>query len=133
MIKYIDEFIKLAENKEVSKEEMLTKISFFQHERLIHLLVTLFYALFTIFFFALISVSWIFVIPTVPLFVFLICYILHYFKLENRVQYLYKLYDNLVSKKGKKDWKILFILPKNRDFRQYPSLFGGWLRWNQGV
>ena len=28
MIKYIDEFIKLAEKKEVSKEEMLTKISF---------------------------------------------------------------------------------------------------------
>ena len=73
MVKYIDEFIKLAEEKKVSKEEMLTKISFFQHERLIHLLVTLFYALFTIFFMALISVSWIFVIPTVPLFVFLIC------------------------------------------------------------
>ena len=103
MVKYIDEFIKLAEEKKVSKEEMLTKISFFQHERLIHLLVTLFYALFTIFFMALISVSWIFIIPTVPLFVFLILYILHYFKLENRVQYLYKLYDNLISKKGKKD------------------------------
>ena len=95
MIKYIDEFIKAAEKKKVSKEEMLTKISFFQHERLIHLLVTLFYALISLIFLALISISWIFIIPTIPLLVFLICYILHYFKLENRVQYLYKLYDKL--------------------------------------
>ena len=95
MIKYIDEFIKAAEKKKVSKEEMLTKISFFQHERLIHLLVTLFYALISLIFLALISISWIFIIPTIPLLVFLICYILHYFKLENRVQYIYKLYDNI--------------------------------------
>lgn len=95
MIKYIDEFIKAAEKKKVSKEEMLTKISFFQHERLIHLLVTLFYALISLIFLALISISWIFIIPTIPLLVFLICYILHYFKLENRVQYLYKLYDKI--------------------------------------
>ncbi len=95
MIKYIDEFIKAAEKKKVSKEEMLTKISFFQHERLIHLLVTLFYALISLIFLALISISLIFIIPTIPLLVFLICYILHYFKLENRVQYLYKLYDKI--------------------------------------
>lgn len=95
MIKYIDEFIKAAEKEKVSKEEMLTKISFFQHERLIHLLVTLFYALISLIFLALISISLIFIIPTIPLLVFLICYILHYFKLENRVQYLYKLYDKI--------------------------------------
>lgn len=103
MVKYIDEFIKDAEAMKISKEEMLVKINFFQHERLIHLLVTLFYALFTILFLALISISWIFVIPTIPLFVFLICYILHYFKLENRVQYLYKLYDKIMTKKVRKD------------------------------
>ena len=52
-IKYIDDIIK---NGQVTKEILdthLIKITFFQHERLIHLLVTLFYALFTLAFLAL--------------------------------------------------------------------------------
>lgn len=93
MIKYIDEFIKNIENKNIEKEEILIKINFFQHERLIHLIITLFYAIISLIFLALISISYIFIIPTIPLFIFLICYIIHYFKLENRVQHLYKLYD----------------------------------------
>ena len=93
MIKYIDEFIKNIENKNIEKEEILIKIDFFQHERLIHLLITLFYAIISLIFLALISISYIFIIPTIPLFIFLICYIIHYFKLENRGRHLYKLYD----------------------------------------
>lgn len=93
MLKYINDFIKKVEEGNVIKEEILIKINFFQHERFIHLIITLFYALITLIFLALISISYIFIIPTVPLFIFLICYIIHYFKLENRVQYLYKLYD----------------------------------------
>lgn len=101
MIKYIDEFIKLAENKEVSKEEILTKISFFQHERLIHLIITLFYCLMFLVFLILISLSYVFIIPAALLFVFLLCYIIHYFVLENGIQYLYKLYDTVNSQKRK--------------------------------
>ncbi|MFR5857271.1 MAG: hypothetical protein ACLUFU_05620 [Bacilli bacterium] len=93
MIKYIDEFIKNIENKNIEKEEILIKINFFQHERLIHLIITLFYAIISLIFLALVSISYIFIIPTIPLFIFLIFYIIHYFKLENRVQHLYKLYD----------------------------------------
>lgn len=58
-------------------KEVERKIQFFQHERLIHLIVTLSFALFTI--------------------IFLVFYIKHYFYLENSVQYMYKLYDQIIQ------------------------------------
>ena len=78
----------------------LTKISFFQHERLIHLLVTLFYALLLIIFMALGILSFMFYFIAVIISIFLIFYIIHYFRLENGVQYLYKQYDLLLNKKS---------------------------------
>ena len=95
-IKEIDEL--LDSNKKISNdtiENHLIKISFFQHERLIHLLVTLFYALLFILFGALCFVHYMFVIIVAPILIFLICYIIHYFHLENGVQYLYKQYDKM--------------------------------------
>lgn len=77
----------------------LTKISFFQHERLIHLLVTLFYALLLIVFMALGALSFMFYFISLIISIFLIFYIIHYFRLENGVQYLYKQYDLLLIKK----------------------------------
>ena len=52
MKKYLDDYIKELENKKnkIDIEELKTKISFFQHERLIHLIVTLFFSLFAIIF-----------------------------------------------------------------------------------
>lgn len=65
----------------------------FQHERLVHLLVTLFVALF-----ALLSVGWLLVQPSVAagalsalLLVLTAAYVVHYFRLENGVQRLYGL------------------------------------------
>ena len=78
----------------------LTKISFFQHERLIHLLVTLFYALLLIVFMALGTLSFMFYFISLIISIFLIFYIIHYFRLENGVQYLYKQYDLLLNKKS---------------------------------
>ena len=98
-IKEIDDLLK--DEKRISTEIIKThiiKIQFFQHERLIHLIVTLFYALLFIFFLALCMVHFIFIIPAAILMVFLICYIIHYFHLENGVQYLYKQYDELLKK-----------------------------------
>lgn len=46
---YIKEIDEIIENKKINQkiiDEHLTKIQFFQHERLIHLLVTLFYCTF---------------------------------------------------------------------------------------
>lgn len=96
---YIKEIDELINNKKINKDIVnnhLVKISFFQHERLIHLLVTLFYALLFILFLGLGFLYWMFFIIAFILLVFLICYIIHYFHLENGVQYLYKQYDKMM-------------------------------------
>ena len=87
--------------KKVTKfdlEELKDKIGFFQHERLIHLIVTLFFAVFTLVFLTMGMISYIFLPIFFILLVFLIFYILHYFFLENHVQYLYKIYDKMQEK-----------------------------------
>ena len=55
MKKYLYSYIKYIEEnkKKVEPKEMLIKINFFQHERLIHLIVTLFYAMMFIVFLVL--------------------------------------------------------------------------------
>lgn len=99
---YINEIDNLLNNKsKITNEivnEHLVKISMFQHERLIHLLVTLFYALIFIVFMSLGFIHYLFFTIAVIVMVFLICYIIHYFSLENGVQYLYKQYDKLNKK-----------------------------------
>ncbi len=102
MKKYLDDYIKELENKKnkIDIEELKTKISFFQHERLIHLIVTLFFSLFAIIF-TFISLyttnKYIYVISLI-LYVFVVFYILHYYYLENGVQKLYKIFDKLNRK-----------------------------------
>jgi hypothetical protein len=102
MKNYISDYRKEIEEKIkkdiVTKDDVIElekKIAFFQHERLIHLLVTLAFALFTIIFLALGMISYIFLLPFFALIIFLIFYIFHYFFLENNVQYLYKIYDKV--------------------------------------
>lgn len=82
-------------------EELKVKIEFFQHERLIHLIVTMFFVLFALAFLALGMISYIFLPIFFILLVFLVFYILHYFFLENHVQYLYKIYDQMILKMEK--------------------------------
>ena len=106
MKKYIMDFIKkleeeIEENHNFTKEEITiirTKITDFQHERLIHLLVTLFYGIFTLSFLALSAIHILFLIPFLFEIIFLLFYIKHYFFLENAVQYIYKLYDKILQK-----------------------------------
>ena len=98
---YIKEVDKLLKNVVVNQKYIdnhFIKIGFFQHERLIHLIVTVFYALFVIFFLFLSSINFLYIIPTFILIIFLIFYVLHYFFLENSVQYLYKQYDIMNQK-----------------------------------
>lgn len=98
-IKNIDELLERdVDNKDVEKH--LIKISFFQHERLIHLLVTLAYGLLAIISFTVSTISPLFVFIGIILVIFLIPYVLHYFFLENSVQYLYIQYDKLLEKRG---------------------------------
>ena len=98
---YIQEVEKrIKENKELDKlkEEYLIKIQFYQHERLIHLLVTLFYAVFMFLSIIIAYYNPFSLIITLILMIFLICYVKHYFYLENHVQYMYKQYDEIVNK-----------------------------------
>ena len=102
-IKEIDALLK--SKKKITKSDIdnhLIKIQFFQHERLIHLIVTLFYAIIFLLFMGLGFVHYIFFTIVIILLVFLILYIIHYFALENAVQYLYTQYDKMLEKSTNK-------------------------------
>lgn len=96
-IELVDKYLKEDKHNKINDflDNHLKKISFFQHERFIHLCVTLCYAFFTIIFFALTLVSFIFIPIALIVITFLVLYIYHYFYLENGVQYMYKQYDKL--------------------------------------
>lgn len=87
-----------SEEKAALGAAMLTQIMFFQNERLIHLLVTITFALSTVICFVCVVVTQnifiaVFLLVLVCL---LVPYIRHYFILENGVQKLYEYYDRLV-------------------------------------
>lgn len=82
-------------------DELLVQISFFQHERLVHLIVTVTFAILTI-----LSVLGCVLSPQPSLFmltalllILLVPYIRHYYILENGVQRLYVFYDRLAEGK----------------------------------
>lgn len=91
-----DARLKVSE-KDVNEEfsaELLTRIGFYQHERLIHLIVTMTFAVMTVIsFFMLVQTA---SIPALLLSLLFLClvipYIYHYYFLENSVQELYRLY-----------------------------------------
>ena len=85
-----------GEKGEIMKD-LLIQIGFFQHERLIHLIVTVIFALLTMLSIlgaALLQQISMFLL-TVVFFVLLVPYIMHYYLLENGVQKLYTYYDKL--------------------------------------
>ena len=86
----------IEESQKVYKD-LMTQISFFQHERLIHLLVTLTFAILSIT--AVVACLFVQTLPLLIMTVLLICllipYIRHYYILENGVQELYRYYDHL--------------------------------------
>ena len=100
--KYIDLEMKNApveKTKEVLAE-FETKISYFQHERLIHLMVTLAFAAFLLF-----EIFSLFILPSSFLYAGImlvliffgltIGYIMHYYFLENSVQQMYHMRDEI--------------------------------------
>lgn len=97
---YIDSIDKAIINKKVSKdiiEQHLIKIKFYQHERLIHLLVTLAFAILDMFsVMLLLNIDNVYICFLTILFtLLLIPYIFHYYFLENAVQSMYRQYDEL--------------------------------------
>lgn len=87
-----------TEQKHKIKTDLLTQIGFFQHERLIHLIVTVLFATLTVLM-LFGCLTW----PSIPIYILtvliislLIPYIRHYYYLENGVQKLYEYYDKLI-------------------------------------
>ncbi|MBQ6235881.1 MAG: hypothetical protein IJK54_08170 [Clostridia bacterium] len=102
-LQQIDELLKhppIAVNYDDEVKKHLVQIGFFMHERLIHLIVTVLFALLAVGV-ALFAVA----SPGIPIFllfgallVLLIPYIMHYYLLENGVQKMYEQYDELLAR-----------------------------------
>lgn len=84
------------------KAELLTEITFWQHERLIHLLVTILFAILTMAVFMVLlfyrELSMLTLLTA--LLCLMIPYIRHYYILENGVQTLYTFYEELTKRQG---------------------------------
>ncbi|MCR5251239.1 MAG: hypothetical protein K6E50_11585 [Lachnospiraceae bacterium] len=86
-------------------ETHLSQIAFFQHERLIHLIVTVLFAVlsFATFMLTFVTAMSAQEFPTALLILFLLLlvllvpYIMHYYLLENGVQKMYRQYDELLK------------------------------------
>lgn len=112
MKKYILEYVATVkefinnEMKDASYErtsgvlrEFEVKIGYFQHERFIHLIVTVLFALLEMG-----SLYVCLIAPSLPILIFcgmflilLVPYVMHYYFLENSVQEMYKLRDQIVT------------------------------------
>ncbi len=106
-IEYMNEQTKPEKLKKLTKEErgelmqqLLAQTQFFQHERLIHLIVTHLFAMITIV--TLVAMAYFKTIPMLILFVLelglLVPYIVHYYHLENGTQKLYTFYDRFIGR-----------------------------------
>lgn len=98
---FMDSDMKTADIEKVREvlAEFEIKISYFQHERLIHLIVTVLFAILEV-----ISIAIILTNPSVSalilsgLFLVLVVpYVMHYYFLENSVQHMYKMRDQILE------------------------------------
>lgn len=103
MTEYIKHQMKLMENREFNCNYFVNIIQFIQHERLIHLIITIISAIFFLGFGVLFLIASniitgiLFLIFTI----LLIFYIKHYCFLENSVQKMYQIYENMYKEENK--------------------------------
>lgn len=102
-LKYIREIDKeeKIKDKNTILENLLIKIQFTQHERLVHLLVTMLVGIATILFlgFGIITDLLSFIITSFITLILFMFYIVHYYFLENTTQELYNHYFSIKEKK----------------------------------
>lgn len=101
--KRIDELLENAEestNWQQVLDEHLVQIGFFQHERLVHLIVTVLFAMLTFLCVMIVLVAD--YLPALFLVLGFLCllipYIFHYYTLENEVQKMYDQYDQILER-----------------------------------
>ena len=98
-VKEAEDFIAAGktENKDEYLKYLARWIAYIQHERLIHLIVTMAFAIMSMLTIIMFFVSGAFA-TLGALFIFVVTlgfYVRHYFVLENKTQYLYDLYDKI--------------------------------------
>lgn len=103
--RYMDELLQKREAEggmdeaemEALRKEHLVQLGFFQHERLIHLIVTVTFAIAELLslMMTMLSEELFPLILTILVLVLLLPYIRHYYILENEVQRMYKQYDRI--------------------------------------
>lgn len=108
MHKYLSDYMKqmnrlLEENRSFTETDLqrhLDKIGFMQHERLIHFLVTMLFAIVLFLVLgAFLMTEAMFLLPLLGLIlVLLVPYIFHYYFLENTVQKMYVIYDRMTER-----------------------------------
>ena len=86
-----------AEELAVLRSQALVQIGFFQHERFIHLIVTMTFAILTVVTLMTICIAGYLPLGALMLLllILLVPYIRHYYILENGTQTLYRYYDTL--------------------------------------
>lgn len=97
---YIEELLKNGDagvNWEKVLQEHLLKIAWYQHERLIHLIVTVLFALLEVVCMAVMMITGSLgaMVLMLAILVLLVPYVGHYYFLENSVQALYLIYDKI--------------------------------------
>ena len=109
--KYIDELLARSDlDWEAVIKEHLIQISFFQHERLIHLIVTITFAILEVIVIALSVVSFTIGVGllAIALLILLVPYVRHYYILENEVQKMYWQYDKMVEKRDQRGFNMRY-------------------------
>lgn len=88
-----------TEELEKILSEHMDKIAFMQHERIVHFLVTMMFAVILSIFMVgmLLTENIMLVVLVTIIIVLLIFYIKHYYFLENTVQKMYKIYDKILK------------------------------------
>ena len=99
--KRLDECVDKGQIEEVLSEHR-DKILFMQHERLVHFLVTMMFALVLVMLVIglLLTENVILSVLILLIFVLLLFYIKHYYFLENTVQSMYRIYDEILAKRN---------------------------------
>ncbi|MBQ5332429.1 MAG: hypothetical protein J6K92_04120 [Oscillospiraceae bacterium] len=105
---YIKTYMRSVENAlenentdwQALKREHLVQIEFIQHERLIHLMVTIMCCLLLFIGLCVFFISGItpFLIVDGLLLILVFCYLIYYFYIENSTQKLYRLYNRICAK-----------------------------------
>lgn len=98
-VKEAEDFIKAGDvtNRSEYLKYLARWIAYIQHERFVHLVVTMFFGLFAMLCIFIFFMSFNFAVLG-ALFIFVVTlgfYVRHYFILENKTQYLYDLYDKI--------------------------------------